>query len=55
MCYAIEYLIKEASEKAAKEAAILTLIECYREVDMTESEIEDRVMKKFSLTREETD
>lgn len=39
-------------EDMRNEAAILMLIEGYRDIDMAESEIEERVMKKFNLTKE---
>ncbi len=56
MCYAIEYLVNEASEKAAKEAAkeasILTTIENFREFGFDDKMIEEKIMSKFNLSQE---
>ncbi len=52
MCKILEDMRNEAAREAAREAAILMLIEGYRDINMAESEIEERVMKKFNLSRE---
>ncbi|MCC8097786.1 MAG: PD-(D/E)XK nuclease family transposase [Eubacterium sp.] len=44
---------RETAKRVARETAITTTIENFRDIDMKESEIEERVMKKFNLSREE--
>ncbi|MCC8097787.1 MAG: hypothetical protein LIO44_04370 [Eubacterium sp.] len=44
---------RETAKRVARETAITTTIENFRDIDMEESEIEERVIKKFNLSREE--
>ncbi|MCD7854097.1 MAG: Rpn family recombination-promoting nuclease/putative transposase [Clostridiales bacterium] len=48
MCYAIEYLVNEAAEKAS----ILTTIENFREFGVDDKMIEEKIMSKFNLSQE---
>ncbi|MCD8157393.1 MAG: hypothetical protein LUD77_00400 [Clostridiales bacterium] len=45
---------RETAKRVARETAITTTIENFREIDMDENEIEERVMNKFNLSREKT-
>ncbi|MCD8214714.1 MAG: PD-(D/E)XK nuclease family transposase [Clostridiales bacterium] len=50
MCKVLEDMRNEAAAKAAKESAILTLIEAYREFNVAESDIKEKIMKKFDIS-----
>ncbi len=45
-------IFEEYAKEYAKDAEIFMLIEGYRDIAMAENEIEERVMKKFNLSRE---
>ncbi len=54
MCAGIEQLKEKAVKEATRNVSISASIDAWREVELSENEIKDRIMAKYNLTEEET-